>query len=289
MRRFTVGWFGAAAATLALGFQGPQNPRLQPVARFQDPALVEVSGLVASRTQPGVFWTHNDSGNPPLLFAVKSDGTLLKTYKLEVPNLDWEDVATDDAGHLYLGDIGNNDSRLPVRSVYQIDEPNLTKPTQNAIRPSLAVHYRFTKGQAFDAEGLFVDSGRAFLVTKRFDGREAEVFSLPLRPGSTLLRPVTPERVQTLEACVEPATGASLSVDAQRLAVVTLKMVRIYRASPQTKAGWKLEATVAHEAPGVEAVAWDGNDLILASEDRSIYRVSQAVWQASANQGGRAK
>ncbi|MFO0950915.1 MAG: hypothetical protein U0835_07120 [Isosphaeraceae bacterium] len=68
---------------------------------------------MASRRHPGVFWVHNDSGNPPRLFAVRVDGSLIREYAVQAPNVDWEDIAVDDEGHLYLGDIGNNDARLP--------------------------------------------------------------------------------------------------------------------------------------------------------------------------------
>src|SRR5206468_8997829 len=84
----------------------------------------EVSGIVASRRHPGVFWVHNDSGNAAALFAVRRDGSLVREYAVKAPSLDWEDIAVDDAGHLYLGDIGNNAGLLPIRTIYEIDEPD---------------------------------------------------------------------------------------------------------------------------------------------------------------------
>ena len=81
---------------------------LEPLGRFDARAIPEASGIVKSRRHPGIFWVHNDSGNAPLLFAVRSDGRIVRRFRLGVPNLDWEDIAIDDQGHLYLGDIGNN-------------------------------------------------------------------------------------------------------------------------------------------------------------------------------------
>src|SRR6185437_6120318 len=136
----------------------------------------------------------------------------------------------------------------------------------------------------FDAEGLFVSKGGVFIVSKRFDGREAEVFAIRFDPPAPLLRPGLPGRVASLPGCVEPATGADLSSDGQRLAVVTTRAARVYE--PHTSGGWSLVATVRFEAPGVEAICWDGFDLILASEDRSIYRIAEKAWKASKG-GGR--
>src|SRR3954469_24128737 len=81
---------------------------LRTIGRLPHPAIREASGIVASRRHPGVFWVHGDSGTGPSLFAVRRDGSLVRSYTVKVPNIDWEDISLDDAGRLYLGDIGNN-------------------------------------------------------------------------------------------------------------------------------------------------------------------------------------
>jgi hypothetical protein len=262
-----------------LGFVA--EPSLERVGRLDDPAIVEASGIVKSRQHPGIFWVHNDSGNPSALFAVRRDGSLVRSYKIEAPNVDWEDISIDDSGHLYLGDIGNNDNRLPLRMIYRLDEPDPTAPAPGVdkpLRPTAASFYGFPDKKArFDAEGLFIDRGKAFVVSKRFDGREAEVFAVRLDPPAPLIRPTLPERVAKLPGCVEPATGADLSPDGQLLAVVTTKAARVYRPEPGD--GWSLIATVPFDAKHVEAICWDGFDLVLASEDRSIYRIAEEIWR----------
>ena len=50
------------------------------IGRFDDRGITEPSGIVASRKHPGILWVHNDSGNPPELFAVKRDGTLVRKF-----------------------------------------------------------------------------------------------------------------------------------------------------------------------------------------------------------------
>ena len=41
---------------------------------FEDPRVGESSGVAASPAHPGVFWTVNDSGNDPVLFATDTLG-----------------------------------------------------------------------------------------------------------------------------------------------------------------------------------------------------------------------
>jgi hypothetical protein len=258
---------------------------LERVGRLDDPAIVEASGIVKSREHPGIFWVHNDSGNPPALFAVKGDGSLVRSYKVEAPNVDWEDIAIDDSGHLYLGDIGNNGNRLPIRVIYRLDEPDPNSPVAaKPLKPTLATFYNFPANGRFDAESLFIDRGKAFVVSKRFDGKEAEVFAVQLDPPAPLLRPTMPERVASLPECVEPATGADLSPDGKHLAVVSTKAARVYQAD--SNGGWSLVATVPFDARHVEAICWDGAVLILASEDRSVYRIAEKAWRKSAKVKG---
>ena len=57
--------------------------------------LRESSGLAISRTQPGVLWSHNDSGDGPNLYAVDISGKLLAQYRVDnALARDWEDIST---------------------------------------------------------------------------------------------------------------------------------------------------------------------------------------------------
>src|SRR6516165_5300997 len=129
---------------------------LEPLGRFEAGMIPEASGVVKSRRYPGIFWVHNDSGNAPLLFAVRADGRIVRRFRLAVPNLDWEDIAIDDQGHLYLGDIGNNSGLLRVRTIYRLDEPDPSSPEGGDRDPPLpatqTVAYALPPSNRFDAE-----------------------------------------------------------------------------------------------------------------------------------------
>ncbi len=257
----------------------PDGPTLEPLGRLAHPAIREASGIVRSRRHPGTFWVHNDSGNPPALFAIRRDGTLVREYAVKAPNLDWEDIATDDEGHLYLGDIGNNDNRLPLRMIYRLDEPDPSRPPAGALPVTTASYYRFPRGGRFDAEGLFLDGARAVVVAKFHDGREAELFAIPFDPPAPLTRPALPERVGTLPGFTEPATGADLAPGGRLLAVCSYEVARVYERAPQGT--WRPIAAVRYKAEGIEAICWDGPDLILAGEGRGLYRITEATWRGS--------
>ena len=214
---------------------------LEPMGRLDVRLVPEASGIVKSRRHPGVFWVHNDSGNPPSLFAIRADGRIVREFRLAVPNIDWEDIAIDDHGHLYLGDIGNNLGALPIRAIYRIDEPDPAptgRTAAQAARPSRAMP--FPRGNRFDAESLDFDKANAIVIAKYLDGREAEVFSVPFDPPPPLSKPAQPRSLGRLAGFTEPATGSDLDVDRTHLAVCSSTVTRIYRREDVRTPDWKL-------------------------------------------------
>src|SRR5262249_38289119 len=151
-----------------------------------------------------------------LLFAVRSDGRIVRQFQLKIPNIDWEDIATDDRGHLYLGDIGNNTGLLRLRTIYRIEEPDPSSPGSGdgevPLSATQGVPYMLPASNRFDAEGLVYDRGTAIVVAKYRDGREAELFAVAvdLAPGT---KSPPPRPVGRLTGFTEPATGANLSGD----------------------------------------------------------------------------
>src|SRR4051812_49706568 len=77
------------------------------IARISDRRISEASGIVASRRFQGVYWTHND-GDDNRLFAIRRDGSVIGCAKVDANLHDWEDIAIDDDGNLYIADTGNN-------------------------------------------------------------------------------------------------------------------------------------------------------------------------------------
>ena len=254
---------------------------LDRVGTLTDPSIREASGIVASRRHPGIFWVHNDSGNPPELFAVRLGGDLVRAYRVAAPNVDWEDIATDDSGNLYIADIGDNKLILPIHGIHQLREPDpFVEPDAHRPLTVVSSHYwRYPDRKPRDAEGMVVAGNQALIVTKRTDGLPAEVYRLPLDQPAALLRPLSATLVGILPGCVERVTGATLSRDGHRLAVVADGAVRVFAAT--AGGGWAPLGVATFQAREVEAITWDGESLILASEDRSLYRLAPVFWQAT--------
>lgn len=102
------------------------------LAELTDKKLVEISGLAMSVANPGLFWTHNDSGNPAIVYLVDENLKVRLSCRLEgVRNRDWEDIAVGPGPdktkrYVYVADIGDNDARHEVKRIYRFEEPRLT-------------------------------------------------------------------------------------------------------------------------------------------------------------------
>jgi hypothetical protein len=135
-----------------------------------DPRIAESSGLAFSPTRDGVVWTHDDSGNPPLLFALGASGRVTGTVRIPgVPDVDWEAMAAfRDAGGrswLAVADIGDNQAQ---RSSVEIDiVPEPARSGDVVEQPRLRLRLRYPDGPR-DAETLLVDPARRrmFVVSK---------------------------------------------------------------------------------------------------------------------------
>ncbi|RIK74278.1 MAG: hypothetical protein DCC68_23430, partial [Planctomycetota bacterium] len=141
----------------------------------ETPELVEASGLVASRRQADVLWTHNDNGDSRL-FAMTSRGEHLGIYDTQAPAVDWEDLAIGpgpQAGtdYIYIADTGDNAQVRMTITVYRVAEPAV-RSDQSPVNVNLsgvaAISLRYPDG-SHDAESLIVDpdTGDIYIITKR--------------------------------------------------------------------------------------------------------------------------
>lgn len=240
-------------------------------------AVPELSGLVKSRSLPSVFWAHGDSGNAAELYAIDGQGHTLGRYEIDARNDDWEDIAIDNAGHLYLGDIGDNFGMREELRVLVIDEPKkITKG--GTLEVGITQRFRYpdvAEGtpKRLDAESLFFAAGRLYLLSKeRFSTRGA-LFRFPEQLRSD--KQITLERVDSVELRVKPtqggapATAADVSRDESRVAITAYKHFYVFRFDGHTLRE-RLFVERLPKKEGFEALAFDGDHLLAARENGEL-------------------
>ena len=191
------------------------------LANLADQAVVESSGLAASRRHPDRYWTHNDSGDAARLFCFDRAGASCGTWPVTGAEArDWEDMAAGPGPEgdptLFVGDIGDNGRARAGVTVHLVAEPEAT----SAPRPLAARSVRLTYPDgAHDAEALLVHpaTGDLYVVTKEVTGR-AGVYKaaapLPLGGEARL--------VLVADVAVPgPVTGGDIAPDGTRVALCT--------------------------------------------------------------------
>ncbi|HEX8431155.1 MAG TPA: hypothetical protein VF625_07700 [Longimicrobium sp.] len=208
-------------------------------------AVNEASGAAFSNSYPGMFWTHNDSGNEPELYAVGMSGVTAAQVRLAGARMvDWEDMAVGPCPGgrcVYVGDTGDTREATDPVTLYAVAEP----PPGASVTPRVhAYTARYPVGQP-DTEALFVlPNGGVYLISK--GSKEAiELFRwpTPLREGA----PATLARVRTLapepEQTGDRVTGASASPNGEFVAVRTYSTLLLYRTADLLGNGRALHRT----------------------------------------------
>ena len=118
----------------------------------------------------------------------------------DAKNIDWEDIAIDDEGRLYVGDIGNNFGMFPARFIYVIQEPD---PYAVPVKPAKVVqrHTYVFPEKRFDAEALVVRDGQMYVLPRQRSGPTIIYRLTPTKSGK-----FHPEEVATL--AVRDVAGA---------------------------------------------------------------------------------
>ena len=256
-----------------------------PVALGTTPtSLPEISGIVASRTHPGVYWVENDSGNPPELYAIDEHGVLLATITVAgATNVDWEDIALAPGASgdvLYVADTGDNaardtagvSGRTGIR-LYRLAEPDPALGDRSL--PAEVIELRYP-AQRHDCEAVFVDpaSGDVYLVSKE-NAPPARLFvaRAPLAAGPT----TTLEDLGTVDVTL--ATAADMRRDGEQITVRNYAQVRVYDVLPGGIAASLASTTFLSAAPGsaAEAICFDDHDrdLLTIAEGRgaTLFRI----------------
>jgi hypothetical protein len=250
------------------------NGRL--LCRLDNRRVNESSGLAVGRANPGVFWTHNDSGERrAALYAFDAKGGDRGEVRIAgVLPSDCEAMESYTLGgkhYLLLADTGDNSRRRSRYYLYIVEEPEL--PAERAalkVPVAHAVRFAF-KGGPQDGEGVAVDTeSRKILLATRDTARpRCLIFQLDL-PTEKAVRNAVAEPVAMLK--IRNGNALTVSPDGRRLVVGTYwDAYEFTRGKDETwrdaltRPGRKIAMPKRRKGEGI-AYGTDGRTLYLTSE-----------------------
>ncbi|SMB89259.1 hypothetical protein SAMN00120144_0890 [Hymenobacter roseosalivarius DSM 11622] len=247
-------------------------------------AVPESSGL-ARADQSGTFYTHGDAGNSPILYKIDATGKLLYETRLSVPNQDWESLAQDNRGNLFVVDAGNNNNSRQDLAIYRL---NPASPKQiGTIRFTYADQRKFPPAKSernFDCEAALWHDGMVYLFTRdRANQTTSKVYAVSDKPGQQTARLLTSLPING------EVTDADLSPDGKRLALLGKEELFLYegdtfqallKATPQ-----RINLPGVGQTEGI--VFTDSQTLVISTEEGSIYQYTlQGQSKSGVNIGG---
>ncbi len=256
------------------------------MGRVQYGPITEASGLAASRKNPGVLWTHNDSGGENAIYAMDVHGRHLGVYRLAGARVrDWEDMAIGPGPspgeyYVYVGEIGDNSQRYDTKYIYRVPEPVVSTdqaPLDTVLYDVERVAFSYPDG-LHNAETLMVDpvTGEIFVVSKE---SPSIVYRLP--SGATFST-VPTTRVDTLEVVARlpfsTAVAGDICPHGREMLIKTYDRIFYWRR--EVGESWQ-EALAEQPSivpyipePQGEAVCWAADDsgYFTLSEERSWYQ-----------------
>ena len=147
------------------------------IASLENKKITESSGICASRQNPGIYWTHNDSGSGPYLFAFNEKGQDMGTLHLATPAQDFEDIAAATIrgkNYILVGNTGANGHQSGTGWVdfYLLEEPVVDASNAKTMR-SIArdnirtLTFRWPGNKQFNCEAVALGSdGVIYIATK---------------------------------------------------------------------------------------------------------------------------
>lgn len=262
-RRWALPVTAALSTSLLMscGLARPPEPTLArsdeaTVLVMDDPRITESSGLAASVVHPGIFYTHNDKGAGPEVYAVAEDGSVQAVIELEgAPSEDWEDITVTPDGQVWVADIGGVDEQ--GRS--QVSLVSFREPAELADGQARWVSFRLGyEDGAHDAEALLLDpqDRRKYVITK--DSPVGGIYAAPekLRRGEVN----TLKRIGDAPANI---TGGSFAPDGEQFVLRNYVRAFLYTALDDPE---PLTVRLPASPKGESVLLLESGDLLVGSE-----------------------
>ncbi|MFL1896674.1 hypothetical protein ACJRPK_13285 [Aquimarina sp. 2-A2] len=191
--------------------------------------IQEISGI-AKIPQDDYIYAINDSGNDNILYALDETGDVVKEIKLvNTVNIDWEAMASDKDGNVYIGDFGNNRNDRKDLAIYKVSHV-FDQQSGNATAIKTTFSFEDQKKfppkkdkRNFDVEAFFYFNQNFYLFTKnrakKFDGI-TKLYKVPATEGA-----YEAKLIGTYETCNDDndcfVTGAAINPENDTVVLLT--------------------------------------------------------------------
>lgn len=245
----------------------------------QMPAEITESSGLEIADEPNTFFTHSDHGNgSATLYKINQSGKLLKTYSVSGASLvDWEDLARDESGNLYIADTGNNSGNRSELKIYKtnVNNPSSAQTITLNYETRDAVETKGKKGKGkaktaknFNSEAIFWHNGNLYLVTKASGGNgEAHLFQVSDSPGSHTAKLIGSKEIGY------KVTSADISPSGDKLVLMSLGKLHVFNISGADYFKGNAQTINLGNVGQTEGMVFtDNNNIVFCNESGQLFK-----------------
>jgi len=233
----------------------------------------ESSAIIITDTSsiPAGFLTLNDHGGKPELYRVfyKNKNWDYTSWKIKnAKNFDWEELADDDRGNIYIGDFGNNYNARKNLCIYIVnpsdsmrtDSINFRFEDQNLFPPA-------KNEKNFDCESFFWHDHKLYLFSKNRGKVPVKIYQLPDQPGYYKAKLVSSLNIKGM------ITSADASPDKKMMVLLSYGRIYFFKVSEGNIP--KFQPYLCRKFPRggqSEGICFiNNNDLLITNEGRKVF------------------
>lgn len=261
---------------------GAQRQLMENIHASLDREVEETSGLALDRK--GRLITINDGGAGAILYFLDSlSGKVVHRQSLtHAVNVDWEELAMDEKGNLFVGDFGNNLNMRRDLCIYKVQASNLGAKTAEVEKINIryaeqkAFPPRDLKRWHFDMEAMLAHNDSLYLFSKNrskpFNGY-TYIYRLPAKAGDYVL-----ERFDSLflgDSWNQEFWVTAADYDRARKRVGLLSYHRLFLIENWSGGKFSNKPLHSYRTPNLrqrEAVLFDRNTIWVSEEGDFRYR-----------------
>ncbi|GIF66411.1 hypothetical protein Ais01nite_44460 [Asanoa ishikariensis] len=300
-----AGWYAVTVGgTDASADPAPEKVRDAPIFPGRMPPLgvklpaSEASGLIASKTYPGMYYWLRDGGSSKpgkprdaiwgmrisaggMPEAVRGD-ELFPSYPVTgAKNEDWEDLTVDDAGALWIGQLGANNCKDQQRLLRVAEPaPGGSGPLEVVASYTLRFPDNTKPGcSTYNSEALLWLDGHFYVFAKTSG---TPVYRVDLPSGTSGEARLT--RIGRFGRDVDNISAASISDDRTRMMVQDHERLWVFTTDPGRTGDDFMKDATSHKASGTARFEASGgasveggtfvrgtHDIAFVAEDGNLY------------------
>ncbi|MDC6365502.1 MULTISPECIES: hypothetical protein [Flavobacteriaceae] len=252
-----------------------EHPVLNHMGSFPS-KLREVSGIEIIGKN---IWVIQDSGNKDVIYNINKKGKIKEELKINhAKNQDWEDLASDKKGNIYIGDFGNNNNERKDLTIYKIDSTQMQKkePKAKKIKFRYPQQHQFPPKKDslfFDTEAFFHWNDSLYIFTKNrsrpYTG-ETLIYRIPDEEGD-----YNASFIGSLVLCKDQnhcsVTGADISPDGKIIALLTYgKIFFLSDFKAENLANPIIESIDLKHVTQTESIGFLNNTTLLIADEQTL-------------------